>query len=74
MNRWHLAMVAMIFLLAAVPAYAYGDPSGGTLFQVLMPALAALWAAWMIFANRVRHVLMGAYRRLRGAVSDEPTS
>jgi len=63
----------MLFLVAAVPAHAYGDPSGGTLFQVLMPALAALWATWMIFANRVRGTLSALYRRLRRSESEEPT-
>src|ERR1700722_8486610 len=49
MNRRHLVVVIILFfLLAAIPANAYGDPSGGTLFQVLMPALAGFWAVWMI--------------------------
>jgi hypothetical protein len=73
MNRWHLVVVVGLFLLAGVPAHAYGDPSGGTLFQVLLPALAALWATWMIFAHRVRSALASIYRKLRGAVSPEPT-
>jgi hypothetical protein len=72
MNRRHLVVVVALFLLG-VPAYAYGDPSGGTLFQVLMPALAALWATWMIFANRVRSTFASVYRKLRGAVSEKPT-
>jgi uncharacterized membrane protein (DUF106 family) len=74
MNRPKLVMVVMLFFLAGVPAYAYGDPSGGTLFQVLMPALAVLWATWMIFANRVRNILVGVYRKLRGAESEKPTA
>jgi hypothetical protein len=74
MNRWHLVIVVMLFLSAGVPAHAYGDPTGGTLFQVLMPALAALWAAWMIFANRVRRGLTSMYRKLRGEASEEPTA
>jgi hypothetical protein len=72
MNRRDLAVVVMLFLLAAIPAHAYGDPSGGTLFQLLMPALAALWAMWMIFANHVRKSLSKLYRRLRGAEPEEP--
>ena len=59
MNRRHLVVVVALFLLG-VPAYAYGDPSGGTLFQVLMPALAALWATWIIWRT-VFAVLSRAY-------------
>jgi hypothetical protein len=74
MSRPNLVVVVMFFLLAGVPAHAYGDPSGGTLFQILMPALAALWAMWMIFANRVRSGLSALYRKLRRTESEEPTA
>lgn len=73
MNRRDLLVVVMLFLVAAIPAHAYGDPSGGMLFQVLMPALAGLWAMWMIFANHVRKGLSLFYRKLRGADTEEPT-
>jgi len=63
----------ILFLLAALPAHAYGDPSGGTLFQVLMPMLAGLWAIWMIFANRVRNTFTAWYRKLRGVEAEEGT-
>jgi hypothetical protein len=34
----------MVFVLLAVLArYAYGDLSGGALFQIFMPVLAAMW-------------------------------
>jgi hypothetical protein len=72
MNRY-IAVVIMLFLVSAMPAYAYGDPSGGTLFQILMPALAGLWAMWMILANRIRKLLSIFYRRLRGMEREEPT-
>ncbi len=36
-----------------MPAHAYGDPSGGMLFQILTPILAALWGAWLIFAHKI---------------------
>jgi hypothetical protein len=72
MNRLGFWVFLLLFISAALPAHAYGDPSGGTLFQVLMPALAALWATWMIFANRVRATLTNVYRKLRGGVSQEP--
>lgn len=74
MNRGDRAMVVMLFLAAGVPAHAYGDPSGGTLFQVLMPLLAGLWAMWMIFANRVRRGLLLFYRKLRGTEPENPTA
>ena len=73
MNRRDLTFVVLLFLAAGIPAHAYADPSGGTLFQVLMPALAGLWAMWMIFANRVRRGLSLFYRKLRGTEPEEPT-
>jgi hypothetical protein len=74
MHRRYLIVVAILFLLAGTPAHAYGDPSGGTLFQVLMPALAGLWAMWMIFANRVRKSLFRLYRKLRPSENEEPVA
>lgn len=73
MNRWDLVIVVILFLLGGVSAHAYGDPSGGTLFQVLMPALAGAWAMWLIFANRIRRSLILLYRKLRGMEPEEPT-
>ena len=72
MNRY-ITVVIMLFLVSAMPAYAYGDPSGGTLFQILMPALAGFWAMWMILANRIRKLASIFYRRLRGMEPEEPT-
>jgi cytochrome b len=72
MNRWDVGVSLAFFSLAALPAYAYADPSGGTLFQILMPALAALWAMWMILASRVRRGLSAVCRKLRGVGRDEP--
>lgn len=74
MNRCDLIVVITLFLLAAIPAHAYADPSGGTLFQILMPALAGLWAIWMIFANRVRRNLSLFYRKLRGTEPEKPSA
>jgi hypothetical protein len=65
--------VTLIFLLGNT-AYAYGDPTGGSLFQILLPTLAALWASWLIFANRVRTALTNLYRRLRTNESKDPIS
>ena len=72
MNRGHIILFVTLFMLTGLPAYAYADPTGGTLFQVLMPMLAAIWATWMIFANRVRRGLAVLIRRLRGSEPDEP--
>jgi hypothetical protein len=66
--------IVLSFFLVGMPVFAYGDPTGGTLFQVLMPTLAAIWATWMIFANRVRQLFATAYRKLRGVESDESGS
>jgi hypothetical protein len=74
MKRDDLIIVVTLFLVAGPPAHAYGDPTGGTLFQVLMPLLAGLWAMWMIFANRVRRGLSLFYRKLRGTEPEEPTA
>lgn len=74
MNLGDRVVVLMFFLAAGVPAHAYGDPSGGTLFQVLMPLLAGLWAMWMIFASRVRRGLLLFYRKLRGTQPENPTA
>jgi Na+/proline symporter len=63
-----------LFLLLGIPAYAYADPSGGALFQILMPMLAALWATWMIFANRVRRMVTGLVRKLRGSEPEKPAA
>jgi len=63
--------VLVAFLLAGLPAYAYADPSGGTLFRMLMPALGALWAMWMILASRIRNGVTALYRKLRGSQAEE---
>jgi hypothetical protein len=63
-----------LFLLLGIPAYAYADPSGGALFQILMPMLAAIWATWMIFANRVRRAVAGFVRKFRASEPDEPAA
>jgi hypothetical protein len=71
-SRREITFFVVLFMLTGVPAYAYADPSGGLLFQVLMPMLAAIWATWMIFANRVRRTLAALIRKLRGSEPDKP--
>jgi hypothetical protein len=76
----------MVFVfLGVLPCYAYGDPSGGALFQILMPVLAAVWGVWLIFANSIRRRGANLLRKWRGqpegdasfaggSVLSEPTS
>jgi hypothetical protein len=69
----HHAIVVVLFLAAAaLPAYAYADPSGGGLFQILMPLLAMIWGTWMILANKIRRGMVKLFNRLRGTVEDLP--
>lgn len=70
-KRARLTVFLLLVVLSGLPAHAYADPSGGTLFQVLMPMLAALWATWMIFANRIRNVFTSLYRKVRGMEAEE---
>ena len=74
MNRSRIVVFVALFMLLGVPAYGYGDPSGGTLFQVLVPMLAAIWATWMILANRIRRGVGDFIRKLRGSEPDEPAA
>ena len=73
MRRFDLAVTLLLFLLAALPAHAYADPSGGTLFQILMPMLGGIWAMWMIFANRIRKGVTSLFRKLRGVEAQQTT-
>jgi hypothetical protein len=68
----HHAIVVVLFLAAALPAYAYADPSGGGLFQILMPLLAMIWGTWMILAGKIRRGMVKLLNRLRGTVEDLP--
>jgi hypothetical protein len=70
-RRWLLITVVLFVVLPVLPVYAYGDPSGGLLFQVLMPTLAAIWGMWMVFANSIRRRLGNLLRRLRGTSIDQ---
>jgi hypothetical protein len=54
MRRLTVFIITLFSVFTSIPAHAYADPSGGALFQVLMPILAAMWAMWMIVANRIR--------------------
>jgi hypothetical protein len=69
-----LVFFVLTFLASPLPAFAYGDPTGGALFQTLTPLLAILWGAWMIFANRVRKVVRGAILRIRGVAPEDASA
>ena len=71
MKSFSLAVFLALVLLVTSPAYAYGDPTGGSFFQILMPMLAAVWATWMILANRIRSAVTTLYRKLRGVEAAE---
>ena len=74
MHRANIVVPVALFILIGVPAYAYGDPTGGALFQVLMPALAAIWGIWLIFANKLRRGFGAVVRRLRGTSPGEQSA
>ena len=57
-------------MLVAVPVYAYGDPTGGMLFQILTPLLAVIWGLWMILANRIRRYTTSFVRKFRNVEPD----
>ena len=66
-SKSQLIFLGLILLLCLpLPAYAYGDPTGGALFQILGPILALAWGAWMIFANGVRRRVSNLIHKLRG--------
>jgi hypothetical protein len=72
MGRRGPLLVVMVFvLLAVLPCYAYGDPTGGALFQILLPVLAAIWGMWLIFANNIRRRASNLLRKLRGTSPDQ---
>lgn len=74
MNIRFLVSVFLVFLLFVLPAYAYGDPSGGMLFRMLGPMLAMLWGLWVILANSVRRRIADLVSKFRNARPDDPTS
>jgi len=71
MTRRHAVLFTIPFFLLGIPAYAYGDPTGGTLFSVLLPMLAAVWAMFLLFANRIRRGVSGLFSKLRRSKPQE---
>jgi hypothetical protein len=68
-----LFVFLLLVLVVPAPAFAYGDPSGGFLFQVLTPIVAALWGAWMAFAHNITKRLANVIGRMRGETPAETT-
>jgi hypothetical protein len=71
MSRRHAVLFTIPFFLLGIPAYAYGDPTGGTFFQVVLPMLAAVWAMFLIFANRIRRGISRLFAKLSGVKPEE---
>lgn len=66
---FRLSLFFLLWIVLATPSFAlaYGDPSGGFLFQTLAPLAAVLWGAWMIFAGSILKGFRKAVDRMRGA-------
>jgi hypothetical protein len=75
-REYYFSLFVILTLLLAAPAraFAYGDPSGGYLFQVLTPLAAMLWGGWLIFAGAIRKKLGKIFHRTRLATPEEPGS
>ena len=74
MRQSQIALFVTLFFLLGVPAFAYGDPTGGSLLPFLFSMLAAVWAMFLIFAGRIRRAVAGFMARLRGSKPQEPTA
>jgi|HubBroStandDraft_1064217.scaffolds.fasta_scaffold00857_9 hypothetical protein len=66
-----LLIFVFLILMVALPVYAYGDPTGGMLFQMLTPILAMIWGLWMILANSIRRGTAKLVRKFRSVEPDE---
>jgi hypothetical protein len=66
-----LLIFVFLMLMVALPVYAYGDPTGGMLFQLLTPILAMIWGLWMILANSIRRGTANFVRKFRNVKSDD---
>ena len=68
-----LLLCGIVFAALKLPAHAmaYGDPSGGFLFQMLTPLAAVLWGGWLIFAGGVRKRIEKLIGRFRDGTPDD---
>jgi len=69
--KTRLLIFVFLMLMIALPAYAYGDPTGGMLFQILTPILAMIWGLWMILANSIRRGTANFIRKFRNVKPDD---
>jgi hypothetical protein len=74
MHRSQIVFFITLFFLLGIPAYAYGDPTGGSLLPFLFSMLAAIWAMFLIFASRIRRWVAGFMAKVRGSKPDEPVA
>jgi len=72
LKRWQVVCVVVFCFLLGMPAYAYGDPTGGTLFQLIAPMIAVIWGIWTIGVNIIRRHLDNLLRKVRGMPTNEP--
>ena len=72
-RRTKVSLVVFLALVisAPLPAFAYGDPSGGFLFQVLTPIVALLWGVWLVFAHNVHKLVSRIINKWRGVEPEE---
>jgi len=68
----HFLFLVWLILAVCSPVHAYGDPSGGGLFQILTPILAALWAMWLILAGGIVRRFSKVVTRVRRAHLHKP--
>lgn len=66
-----LLIFVFLMLMVALPVYAYGDPTGGMLFQMLTPILAMIWGLWMILAKSIRRGTANFVRKFRNVKPDD---
>lgn len=68
-----LLLCGLVFAAFKLPAHAlaYGDPSGGLLFQMLTPLVAVLWGGWLILAGGVRKRVGRLIGRFRSATPED---
>jgi hypothetical protein len=69
--KTRLVRFVFLMLMVALPVYAYGDPTGGMLFQILTPILAMIWGLWMILANNIRRGTANLIRKFRNVKPDD---
>jgi hypothetical protein len=69
--KTRLLTAVLLMLMVALPAYAYGDPTGGMFFQMLTPILAMIWGVWMVFASSIRRGTASLVRKFRNVEPDD---